>query len=126
MTGEFPSAAKLVIHPSERYLLLVEHYADLALRVIDLESGAELERFRPARAWPCSDVDVSADGTLLARGDGYTVYLHDWETGEVAAELRQEFAVRANGFALTFADTSDTLLTRVDLGLLTLYRRVMG
>jgi hypothetical protein len=123
LTGDFPSAAKLVIHPSERYLLLREHYADWALRVFDLDTGAEVPRFRPATQWPCHQVDVSGDGTLLARGDGYTVFIHDFETGAVLAELRQEFAVRANGFALTFAGTNDTLLTRVDLGIVSLYRR---
>jgi hypothetical protein len=31
--------------------------------------------------------------------------------------------VRHYGFAFTFAGTSDTLLSRVDLGIVTLYRR---
>jgi hypothetical protein len=132
LTGAFPYLRELAIHPSDDYLLAVEHYEQYGLWVIDARTGAEITRFRatedrhfdpPRERWPCWTLDVSDDGSLLARGDDATLFVHEFRTGEIVARLPQELAVKRNGFRATFGGTNDTLLSRVDLGVVSLYRR---
>jgi predicted DNA-binding WGR domain protein len=138
LTGGFPYARQLKIHPSERYLALTEHYERRGLWVLDLGTGEDLsQRFhhphlldfdRPARpARPeCFDFDFSADGSLLAVRHRDRILLLDFETGEKRAEIRQPHCAGTAGsgaFHLTFARTNDTLAVRTDVGVISLHRR---